>query len=83
VTGLPADRAVSPRLIEVIRYAANGRSNADIARLLYLAEDSVKTRFQRAYKVLGARDRSHAVAICLVRGLIHPHDIELPRPDQP
>ncbi|MFI8872429.1 response regulator transcription factor [Streptomyces sp. NPDC055243] len=76
--GLPADRALlTPRRLQVLRLAANGHSNADIGRLLWISEDSVKTHVRLAYDQLGARDRAHAIAICLVRGLIHPHEIEL------
>ncbi|MER8004798.1 helix-turn-helix transcriptional regulator [Streptomyces sp. NPDC094149] len=76
--GLPGDRPlVTSRRLEVLRLAANGYSNADIAKELWLSEDSVKSHFRLAYKQLGARDRTHAIAICLVRGLIHPHEVEL------
>ena len=81
--GLPADRALlTPRRLEVLRLAANGHSNADIGRRLWISEDSVKTHVRIAYEQLGARDRAHAIAICLVRGLIQPHEIELcpPKP---
>jgi DNA-binding CsgD family transcriptional regulator len=78
VRGLPADqRLVTPRRLEVLCLAASGHSNADIARQLFISEESVKSHFRLAYEQLGARDRAHAVAICLVRGLIHPHEVEL------
>ena len=83
MTGLPADqRLLTPRRLEVLRLAANGHSNPEIARLLWISEDSVKSHFRLAYEQLGARDRANAVAICLVRGLIHPHEIKL-RPPGP
>lgn len=76
--GLPADRPlVTARRLEVLRLAANGHTNAEIARQLWIAEDSVKSHMRLAYEQLGARDRTHAIAICLVRGLIHPHEIQL------
>lgn len=76
--GLPADRPlVTTRRLEVLRLAANGHTNAEIAKQLWIAEDSVKSHMRLAYEQLGARDRTHAIAICLVRGLIHPHEIEL------
>lgn len=83
MTGLPADaRLLTPRRREVLRLAANGHSNPEIARLLWISEDSVKSHFRLAYEQLGARDRANAVAICLVRGLIHPHEVTL-RPPGP
>lgn len=76
--GLPADRPlVTNRRLEVLRLAASGYTNAEIAKQLWLSEDSVKSHFRLAYKQLGARDRTHAIAICLVRGLILPHEVEL------
>ncbi|MFR9796599.1 response regulator transcription factor [Streptomyces sp. MS06] len=79
--GLPADQpAVTPRRLEVLRLAASGYTNADIAKKLWISEESVKSHFRLAYQQLGARDRAHAVAICLVRGLIHPHEVELRPP---
>jgi DNA-binding CsgD family transcriptional regulator len=78
VRGLPADRALlTARRLEVLRLAANGNTNAEIAKKLWIAEDSVKSHMRLAYEQLGARDRTHAIAICLVRGLIHPHEVEL------
>jgi DNA-binding CsgD family transcriptional regulator len=78
VRGLPADRPlVTARRLEVLRLAANGYTNAEIAKQLWIAEDSVKSHMRLAYEQLGARDRTHAIAICLVRGLIHPHEIQL------
>jgi DNA-binding CsgD family transcriptional regulator len=78
VRGLPADRALlTARRLEVLRLAANGHTNAEIAKQLWIAEDSVKSHMRLAYEQLGARDRTHAIAICLVRGLIHPHEIQL------
>lgn len=84
VRGLPADRTLlTARRLEVLRLAANGHSNAEIARRLWITEDSVKTHLRLAYDQLGARDRAHATAILLVRGLLYPHEIELCPPRQP
>ena len=77
---LPADQLLTPRRLEVLRLAANGLSNAEIAAALWLAEDSVKSHMRLIYEVLGARDRANAVAIALVRGLIRPDEVELRAP---
>ncbi|WP_405461559.1 helix-turn-helix transcriptional regulator [Streptomyces sp. NBC_00101] len=82
--GLPADRALlTARRLDVLRLAANGYTNAEIARELWISEDSVKSHMRLAYEQLGARDRAHAVAVCLVRGLIHPHEVQLQPPKAP
>lgn len=71
---------LTPRRLEVLRHAANGRTNAEIARGLGLSVDTVKDLMRRIYAALGARDRAHAVAVAMVRGLIHPREIDLPQP---
>lgn len=80
MAGLPGDAPLTPRRLEVLRLAANGLTNGDIARALWLSEETVKSHLQLAYCALGARDRAHAVAIALVRGLIQPHEIQLRPP---
>lgn len=77
---LPVDRLLTPRRLEILRLAANGHTNAEIGRDLWIAEESVKSHMQNIYAALGARDRAHAVAIALVRGLIGPHEIAIPAP---
>jgi DNA-binding CsgD family transcriptional regulator len=39
-----------------------GMPNAEIARALYVAEDTVKTHLRRIFRKTGARDRAHLVA---------------------
>ncbi len=41
---------------------ADGKSNAEIGRELFVSEDTVKTHARRLFRKLGARDRAHAVA---------------------
>lgn len=77
---LPADLLLTPRRLEVLRYAANGYTNAEIAAELWLSEHCIKSHMQNAYRALGARDRANAVAIAIVRGLIAPHEVELRPP---
>ena len=52
--------ALSVRQREVLEMIAEGASNAEIARRLYLSESTVKQHLRAAYKVLGVRNRTEA-----------------------
>ena len=54
---------LSNRELQVLRGMAEGRSNQEIARELFLSEDTIKTHARKLYDKLGARDRAHAVAL--------------------
>lgn len=52
--------------IDVIRLVAEGFSNSQIGSRLHITESAVSSRLHKIFKLLGARDRAHAVA-CAVR----------------
>jgi DNA-binding NarL/FixJ family response regulator len=54
---------LSERELQVLRGMAEGKSNAEIGRDLYVAEDTVKTHARRLFRKLKAKDRAHAVAV--------------------
>jgi DNA-binding CsgD family transcriptional regulator len=64
-------RAASPRAApritarerDVLELIADGYSTAEIARALWITEDTVRTHVKRTLTRLGARTRAHAVAI--------------------
>jgi DNA-binding NarL/FixJ family response regulator len=55
---------------EILQLLANGESNTVAARELDLSEETVKTHTKNALARLGARNRSHAIAIALRESLI-------------
>lgn len=64
------DRTLSPRELEVLRLAAEGRSGPEIARQLVVSPSTIKTHFEHIYEKLGVGDRAGAVAYALRTGLI-------------
>jgi len=72
VPGEPPRRRVelTERELQVLRGMADGKSNAEIGRELFVSEDTVKTHARRLFRKLGARDRAHAVAAAFRAGLV-------------
>jgi DNA-binding NarL/FixJ family response regulator len=60
---------LSEREREVLRLAAEGRGNADIARRLFLSEKTVRNHVSSIFAKLGVTDRASAVARARDAGL--------------
>jgi DNA-binding NarL/FixJ family response regulator len=56
---------------EVLRLIVTGKTNADIARELFIAESTVKFHVNHILAKLGVGDRSQAIIVALKRGLAH------------
>jgi DNA-binding NarL/FixJ family response regulator len=57
---------------EVLAYVAQGLSNNDISRQLFLSEATVKTHVARILMKTGSRDRAQAVSLAFRSGLVRP-----------
>jgi len=62
--------ALTEREIEVLHYVAGGNRNQDIAKKLFITEETVKVHVKHIMEKLGAADRTQAVAIGVRRGII-------------
>jgi len=65
-------RAGAPRLTarqwELLRLVAAGHSNADIARQLFLSENTVRKHLENIYQRLSVSSRTAAVALAFQSG---------------
>jgi DNA-binding NarL/FixJ family response regulator len=66
----PRRPTLTERELQVLHGMADGKSNAEIGRDLFVSEDTVKTHARRLFRKLGARDRAHAVASGFRSGLV-------------
>ena len=63
----PGDLGLSSRQVEVMDLIAEGRSNADIAKHLFLAEKTVKNHINQSFAALGVTTRAEAIVCWLGR----------------
>lgn len=61
---------LTPREIEVLRVAAQGLSNAEIADQLFISVNTVRNHMQRVLNKLGAHSKLEATAIAVRRGIV-------------
>ncbi len=62
-TARPAEQPLTARELEVLRLLQRGLSHHDIARELYLSDNTVKTHLRAVYRKLGAHSRPEALRI--------------------
>jgi two-component system NarL family response regulator len=65
-----AQPQLSQRELQVLRQMASGKSNKEIAQILYISEHTVKNHVKVIFKKLNAIGRTEAMAIATQRGLI-------------
>jgi two-component system, NarL family, response regulator len=69
-----ADRMSRPSLtqreLDTLNLVATGRSNREIAKSLFISEETVKTHLRTLYQKLNVSDRTQAVTAALKHGLV-------------
>ena len=68
---MPTD-GLTPRENEVLALIAEGLSNREIARRLFVSEATVKTHINNLFAKAHLRDRAHAVSYAYTHGLVTP-----------
>jgi DNA-binding NarL/FixJ family response regulator len=62
--------ALTPREIEVLRCVAQGLTNSETGRALFISEATVKTHLLHVFAKLGVDDRTAAVTVAIQRGIL-------------
>jgi DNA-binding NarL/FixJ family response regulator len=65
------EESLTAREIGILRLAAGGNGNREIAEKLLISEDTVKGHIRHIMEKLNAHDRTQAVSIALRRGIMH------------
>jgi transcriptional regulator EpsA len=69
-----AQRQITPRETEILKWIKQGKSNVDIADILALSPWTVKNHVQTILKKLSAQTRGHAVARAINLGILNSAD---------
>lgn len=73
VAGMRSGRQeLTRREIDVLALVAEGLSNAEVGRALFIGESTVKTHLLRIFGKLGVTDRTAAVTTAIARGVLSP-----------
>jgi DNA-binding NarL/FixJ family response regulator len=68
----PAAHELTPRELEILRLVAEGHSNSQLARMLWVTEQTVKFHLSNIYRKLGVANRTEASRWAQLHGLL-PH----------
>ncbi|HEY0259573.1 MAG TPA: response regulator transcription factor [Lacisediminihabitans sp.] len=68
--------SLTERELEVFLEMARGKSNSEIGKSLFIAEQTAKTHVSRVIGKLGLRDRVHAVVLAYETGMVRPGETD-------
>ncbi len=66
----PGSPGLTPRELEILRLVAEGHSNGQLARMLWVTEQTVKFHLSNIYRKLGVANRTEASRWAHVNGLV-------------
>jgi DNA-binding NarL/FixJ family response regulator len=70
----PAMSPLSPREKEIVRNVALGMRNAEVAKRLFISEQTVKTHLNNVFQKLGIQDRVELTVYAIRTGIIGVHE---------
>ncbi len=68
---------LSPREVDTLSLTAYGLSNRDISDKMNVALETTRGRLSRVYRKLGAKNRTHALALAVSKGIISIYSVLL------
>jgi DNA-binding NarL/FixJ family response regulator len=66
----PTREALTPREREIVRHVALGLRNAEVARKLFISEETVKTHLNNIFRKVTVRDRAELTRYAIRVGLV-------------
>jgi two-component system, NarL family, response regulator LiaR len=69
---------LTDRELEVLELVAQGKTNSDIARELFITTKTVKYHLSAVFSKLGVRNRTEAATFALSHGLVSPQTPDVP-----
>jgi len=70
----PQSSPLSPREVEVVRLVGLGLRNADVAKRLFISEETVKSHLNNIFNKLGIQDRVELTVYAIRTGLVGVHE---------
>jgi|SRR5579884_33277 len=71
----PLESQLTERELEVLALVAEGRTNREVARLLWLSDQTVKFHLANVYRKLGVSSRGEAVLRARAEGILHLEEV--------
>jgi DNA-binding NarL/FixJ family response regulator len=68
--GAPTAAGLTKREVEILRLAAEGYSNSELARMLWVTEQTVKFHLSNVYRKLNVANRTEASRWAQLHGLL-------------